>query len=177
VEAVDHADAAPDAVADEAAPAEVDGATCPGWFDPASGLCWQDPPDDGLRSWDEAITYCTTLVLGGLGSWHLPTISELRSFIRGCPATETGGTCGVTDACLASRCSDACRGCPLLGGPDARGAYWPPGLGGTVVQYWSSSPWAEDAAFYAWAVAFNGGAVFNNNKTYRYVIRCVRPGP
>src|SRR4030042_1163627 len=66
--------------------------------DPVSGLTWQKAPPSKYLSWEEAITYCEELSVAG-GGWHLPTISELRSLIRGCDATGTGGSCGVAVSC------------------------------------------------------------------------------
>ncbi|MBI5490779.1 MAG: DUF1566 domain-containing protein [Deltaproteobacteria bacterium] len=167
-----------------------------GYFDAAANLCWENPPRVGYAyggmSWDDAVTYCDALSLGGYGpgSWHLPTVSELRSLLRGCPSTETGGACGVTDACLdVTACSsDACwAGCDIFGGPGPRAAYWPPGVTGDVEFYdarfyWSSSPatgWGEPAV---WAVAFDTADVgflstAPGSISEFQLRRCVRPGP
>ena len=122
------------------------------------------------------MAYCDALSLSGRDDWHLATNSELRSLIRGCPATETGGSCGVGDSCLGCACwNDACDGCGYLGGPGADGVYWPPELGSAVAGDWSSSPtWS---AFYAWYVCFCNGYVGNGDKTSAGDVRCVRPGP
>jgi hypothetical protein len=45
--------------------------------DNVTGLMWQDNANDGLKSFDEAGTYCTGLTLGGYEDWRLPVIKEL----------------------------------------------------------------------------------------------------
>ena len=161
--------------------AEVDEATCPGWNDPAMHLCWQDPPEEELRNWYNAVAHCTGLVLGGLDGWHLPTINELRSFIRGCPDTEIGGRCHVTDACLMWHCWNEadCGGCSETDdgrGPGSGGAYWPPEASGTPYWYWSSSSYYS-RDWEAWVVYFPRGYVDRFEKELTFRVRCVRPGP
>ena len=144
--------------------------------DVSGDLTWQDPPSNDYMTWEEAISYCENLSLDG-GDWRLPTISELRSLIRGCDATKLGGSCGVTDGCTdyADCWNDACCGCEYLEGPGSGGAYWPDGMSGEVSWYWSSSPVADGDSG-AWGVDFNDGDVGYNS----YVdgggnARCVRP--
>lgn len=60
-------------------------------------LSWSDKAIEKMN-WDDAIKYCEDL--GG----RLPTIDELRTLIQNCPATETGGECGVTEGCLKISC-------------------------------------------------------------------------
>jgi hypothetical protein len=151
-----------------------------GWFDPSSGLCWQNPPEDAWRDWHEAVAYCDGLDLGGysLGSWRLPTISELRSLIRGCPKTETGGECGVTDSCLGDGCWNYnCWECAFEGGPGAGGAYWPTEVGGSGRWYWSSSSSYAGDSSAAWYVNFYVGYVYYDGKSSTDYVRCVRGGP
>ena len=128
------------------------------WLDPVSGLTWQDPPYSGTKTWNDAKSYCSSLSLAG-GGWRLPTIGELRSLIRGCAATQTGGSCGVTDSCRSySSCQDSsCYGCTHNKGP-AGGCYWPGELSGTCSWYCSSSPVADsgDCVFF---VTFDRGLV------------------
>lgn len=124
------------------------------------GLNWSDASSYSM-TWDEAITYCENL--GG----RLPTISELRTLIQNCPATETGGECGVTDSCLSSAdCwTDPCGGCE----EDETGKY---SVFGDTYYFWSSSE-LSDLAIYAWRVFFLNGSVYSSLKNASYDVRCV----
>jgi len=155
-----------------------------GLYDPTSGLCWQEPPTDFEVSRADAIAYCDTLSLGGYGAgaWHLPTINELRSLIRGCPGTETGGVCPITDSNLSGYYTSGCEGCTEDAGPGAGGNYWPAEITDTSIFYeWyrSSSP-LDGSPSNAWWVNFSTGEV---DQDYHFPIlvamyvRCVRPGP
>ena len=190
-EAVPEAEVAPEADTDAGAEADIDTAAeadaadetsvaCPdGWVDPASGQCWQESSVGSRVDWSAAVDYCESLSVDGLpaGSWRLPTVSELRSLIRGCPDTMTGGACRVTDACLGRSCtSSACSSCDYLGGPAADGCYWDPALDGFCTWYWSSSPYVG-ATSYAWAVDFVDGSVFSVIKTNSRNVRCIRAAP
>jgi hypothetical protein len=142
------------------------------WTDTSSGLMWQNA-SDCCYAWDAAKTYCQDLTWGGYSDWRLPSISELRSLIRGCDATETGGSCGVTDSCLDSSCwNQPCSGCAYLDGSGPSGIYWPPELSGEVSWYWSSSAVA-DGDNLAWFVNFFYGYV-SYNIGNDYHARCVR---
>ena len=144
------------------------------WYDSSSGLTWQNPPADDLMVWDYAKDYCTNLSLDGHNDWRLPTISELRSLIRGCPGTVTGGACGVTDSCTDISCNDSggCYDCSSGDGP-ADGCYWPDEMEGSCSYYWSSSP-VEDFDNLAWYVGFYDGNVNVNYVGYYGYVRCVR---
>jgi len=158
-------------------PALEDCAEGEGIYDPSCDLCWQDPPQDAGVSWQAALDTCDGLSLGGADDWRLPTVSELRTLIRGCPATETGGECYVNDECLEWMCwSDPCEGCDSFGGPGDEGCYWDPGLEGICDRwYWSSSAYEDDDA-YAWGVYFYYAAVSTTDKTDSHGVRCVRSG-
>ncbi len=144
------------------------------WYDSSSGLTWQNPPADSTMEWQEAIDYCDNLSLDGHSDWRLPTISELRSLIRGCPGTVTGGACGVTDSCTDSSCNDSggCSDCLNDNGP-ADGCYWPNEMEGPCSYYWSSSP-VEDLRNFASRVYFYYGSVYFADGDSSANIRCLR---
>ncbi|MDP8222378.1 MAG: PEGA domain-containing protein [Candidatus Lernaella stagnicola] len=146
------------------------------WTDSSTGLTWQVSPTGGEMKWSAAKSHCEGLSLGGQSGWRLPTITELRSLIRGCPATQKGGSCGVTDSCLSYKScrTSVCDGCSSKGGPGSGGAYWPPDLSGEVSWYWSSSAVA-DLDRYAWYVYFYDGDVYNGGYVNDgHDARCVR---
>lgn len=143
------------------------------WKDSRSGLTWQVNPS-GKMTWSKAKSHCKNLILGGYSDWRLPTISELRSLIRGCLATQTGGSCGVTDSCHSyENCSNtACHGCSAGNGP-ANGCHWASELQGDCWYYWSSSPVA-DIKKSAWFVEFDLGNIFYSFVLGSLYVRCVR---
>lgn len=145
------------------------------WIDSSSGLTWQNPRADDSMGWEEAKQYCVDLNLDG-GGWHLPSIDELRSLIRGCPGTELGSTsCSVEEGgCLDSSCikGDLCVDCLNHAGP-ANGCYWPDEMLGGCWWYWSST--AEDGNDdVAWGVFFTMGSVTSNSCNTDQLVRCVR---
>jgi hypothetical protein len=159
------------------------------WTDPATKLTWQVPSAVTVMDWYEAVEYCDNLYVEGDG-WRLPSIDELRSLIRDCPATQAGGSCGVSDECLDMwEClTDTCNGC------EDGGCNWPPelfyeGESNCVTSYWSSStyhavipgtgePIPEDGIC-AWAVMYAGGLIGFSHKDGKsglgeIRVRCVR---
>jgi hypothetical protein len=121
----------------------------------------------------EAENHCKVNVDGLPGAgWRLPTISELRSLVRGCPATVTDGTCRVIDSCVVDSCfTDVCFGCALRTGE----CRWDPGLGGDCSSswFWSSIP-VTDAPANAWGVAFDTGQINRGAVDQDGAVRCVR---
>ena len=144
------------------------------WLDTSTGLTWENPgpgPYD-VMDWPSAKSYCADLTLAG-GGWRIPTIGELRSLIRGCAATEIGGSCKVTDSCLKSSCwNKPCDGCDSHKGPASGGCYWPKELSGNCFAYWSSSAVAgsSDDIF---TVSFDEAFLARYSSDI-YNVRCVR---
>jgi len=48
-------------------------------------------------NWNQAIDYCKNLNEDGFTDWRLPNIDELRTIIKNCSKTETGGECNVSE--------------------------------------------------------------------------------
>ena len=130
-------------------------------------LTWSSTADKEM-DWNDGLAYCKNLNEGGYSDWHLPTISELRTLIQNCPATETGGECGITDGCLSwEKCwNDACDGCDH----DYSGKY---SKLGNSYWLWSSSIFSDDI-YYAWDVFFHTGSIYRDLKTRKGHVRCVR---
>ncbi|MBR6421525.1 DUF1566 domain-containing protein [bacterium] len=140
--------------------------------DSSTGYIWSEKAS-GTMAWQAAKDHCSGLNssnYGGYSSgWHLPNISELRTLIQNCSATQTGSSCGVTDSCLSyTDCrNDACSGCSS----DSTGKYSK--FGDTDV-LWSSSILSNEYG-YAWDVHFDSGSVrSNDNFVLNYNVRCVR---
>jgi len=150
------------------------------WTDPASGLTWQIWPlaESNYMNWSTAKAHCRDLDLAGHTDWHLPTIGELRSLIRGCPGTELGGSCKVGETgCLSGSCEGPgdCLSCSVGGGP-ADGSYWPDEMQGVDKGYWSSTitEGGYNDLGWAWTVTFHDGTVGGDHVNYEYRARCVR---
>ena len=86
-----------------------------GWLDETTNLRWQTEYPNlkagevsterkATHTWSEAVAYCLELGDG----WRLPTVTELRTLIRGCDRIEWDtewtsvpeGVCAVHDNCL-----------------------------------------------------------------------------
>lgn len=109
---------------------------------------WSAASTDTMNH-SNAISYCEDLSDGGY-TWRLPTINELRTLIQNCSATQTGGTCGVTDTCLESSCkNDDCGGCS---GSESYSKF------GDTGKFWSSSQ-STGGIFSYWGVDFDIGSI------------------
>lgn len=49
--------------------------------DAVTTLVWQQQDDAITKTWEQALTYCEGLSLGGFTDWRLPNIKELRSIV------------------------------------------------------------------------------------------------
>ncbi|HTU58623.1 MAG TPA: DUF1566 domain-containing protein [Polyangiales bacterium] len=125
------------------------------------------------QTWPAASAHCQSLQTCELDDWQLPSIDLLRSVIRGCPATQTGGACRVNDSCLADRCEDGCAGCAAGTGPST-GWYLPAEVvGGSIDVFWSTAV-ASDHADMAWSLDASSGAIIKQLKTATAATLCVR---
>jgi len=155
------------------------------WTDTASGLSWRRNINPERLSWEDAKKYCDSLEWYG-NDWRLPSISELRSLVRGCPTIEYGGACWVYDQCPSHLECEAdnndpevnvCSGlynCRVADKNENEG-YCPPEINSVGKLYpttWSST---EDGD-YAFVIDFYRGLLtgyFKNTDTYKYWALCV----
>lgn len=131
---------------------------------------WSDSAPDPM-TWDEAIKYCNELENKGHDDWHLPTISELRMRITDCPATESDGSCPVSEIDNHLTWDDLKEefGCDGCNDGKNHSPYYSKDTG----WYWSSSARSEDSIV-AFRVNFDTGAVGNYNKDHKFNVRCIR---
>ncbi len=148
------------------------------YFDYATNLAWENMPKNYKILWSVAKNYCLNLVVYGYDDWRMPAISELRTLVRDCSNTETGGECAVTDSCSTVSCFDEIdcfEPCPQGSGPaEPNNCYWLSDLGGECsadIQYWSYSV-ADD--YNAWMIDFDYASIHLGDYTYNGAIRCVR---
>ncbi|MBI5527849.1 MAG: SUMF1/EgtB/PvdO family nonheme iron enzyme [Deltaproteobacteria bacterium] len=140
------------------------------WYDPTTDLTWKASPAGIAMDWTAAGNYCTGLG----GGWRMPTISELRLLVQGCPSSAAGGACGVTDACSTGSCrTSSCDGCTPGLGPDS-GCYWPVVLNGSCAVTVSATEYTVGSK--VWAIDFTTGRVDSVLENLIYNVRCVRSG-
>ena len=148
------------------------------WEDVGTGLMWQVEPGC-CKSRQKASAYCEGLTFSGYDDWRLPTISELRTLVTGCVATDSEGTCNVSDECTDDSCADdSCSGCEGLDGPGNGGHYLPKGLTGGNYHTWSSTSVTgkEDIDKFGWSLSTTYAEIsFSETEIENYIgMRCVR---
>jgi hypothetical protein len=117
-------------------------------FHQSTGLTWQRVDDNVSRTWENALTYCEGLPLGGFDDWRLPNIRELQTIVDYSTASPTIDT-----------------------------SVFPGTNYGSGQQYWSSTTSAGSSS-YALLVYFEYGTVVSVSKgtsATKYT-RCVRGG-
>lgn len=119
----------------------------------STGLIWQQEDDDTQRTWEDALTYCQNLDLGGFNDWRVPNVKELQTIVdyrRYSPAIDES----------------------YFPVPDSRNSW--------DFDYWTSTTVTSgtyDDLSYAWQVDFIGGNTYNGSssgKTQLVFVRCVR---
>jgi len=140
------------------------------WTDPVTNLMWEvtgTSPTKLAATHATAETYCSNLILASYDDWRLPTLDELRSLVRGCGATFTGGSCIIPPT--KPEDTQTCVGCTNNAGP-AAGCYWPAQLTGTCGFYWASTL-APNGAY---RLDYSNAAITSGSLTHAMYRRCVR---
>ena len=132
-------------------------------------LIWSDRSSSTMN-WSSAKQYCEDLTEGGYTDWRLPTISELRTTIKNCSGSQSGGSCRVSDSCLSSDCwSKSC----YCDDRSNNGGYYSKLGDADGIYLWSSST-LSDSTGNAWYVDFRYGHVDDYGKSGNSYVRCVR---
>ncbi len=138
-------------------------------------LEWSDRSQKNM-DWNAAKQYCKNLTEGGYNDWRLPNIDELRTTIRNCSKTETGGQCKVSGKNgRLSRGDWNPEGSCYCESRNNNGGYYSKLGDDDNVWLWSSST-RSDNTDAAWGVYFRSGRVGSHYKSYEYdaYVRCVR---
>lgn len=138
-------------------------------------LEWSDKSSNRM-TWNAAKNYCSNLTEGGHNDWRLPNIDELRTLIKNCPKTETGGQCKVSEksGCLSYlQCGGYKDGSCHCESRSNNGGYYSKLGDPDGVWLWSSST-TSDATDGAWGVGFEQGYLFSYGKLDGSYVRCVR---
>jgi hypothetical protein len=143
------------------------------WKDPTTGLVWELDTSANYSTYAGAVNHCAVMAQGGV-AWHLPSIDELRTLVRGCPATEEGGACPAHNNCTNSELcyTEACDGCNWLAGPGLLGTYRDPCIQGGYSGDWSSTA-AVDTPGSVWYLRHDNASVWIDSKTAFHFARCV----
>ena len=142
-------------------------------FDPATNYYWSKM--SWAMDWDSAKGYCENFEINDLKGWRLPTIDELRTTIRNCTETFTGGKCPVSEKenqlLTEFGNSEDCE-CETLEGDDADGRYSE--FGDKDETLWSSTL-ASDEPEYVWTVtAFDASIDAMPMYTPYFYARCIK---
>lgn len=123
-------------------------------------LEWSDLSKTAMI-YSAAKTYCENLC------GRMPTISELRTLVQNCPASETGGACGVTDTCPSCYTDEGCKSCD----GDSTGKYSK--LGDANI-WLLSATMTSTAGDYVWHLSFQNGGIGGSTLDNGANVRCVR---
>jgi len=134
--------------------------------DAASGLSWSAKAMHP-KNWDDALFYCENLEENGVKNWKLPNIDELRTLIKDCDGTVSGGGCKVSSdrGCLSY---DSCWSTFCLCKAGEGGKYSKFGDSGGL---WSSSEAGDEGA---WYINFYEAKIIDDYKESSYAVRCVK---
>jgi len=142
--------------------------------DTVSSLMWQRANAQTLTQ-EGAVSLCSSSIVAGFKNWRVPNISELRSIVSGCESLKT---CGVTEICTDSTCSDNnCDGCTNSAGLGPQGLYLAADIwtytGDANGRFWSSTSVPDKADSY-WFIRFSNASVAYNWDGNEYSVICVR---
>ena len=130
----------------------------------------------GKMNWNSAVSYCENLTEDGHSDWRLPDIDELRTTIKNCPKTETGGECSISEkgGCLSQQClGEREKGSCVCSYKANNSGYYSKLGDPDGVWLWSSTALSDDSNK-RWRVGFSTGLVISSEASVSFHVRCVR---
>lgn len=141
------------------------------WTDSATGYGWS--ASFGEKRFDtrlHAIQYCENLTVNGKSDWELANIDELRTLIRNCPRTQSGGAC---DTEVPWYDYEGCGSC-VGDSPSIKWFGTPEVASYSGVSSVLSSSLAMGGTVSFWTVQFHSGSVFHASDPMTSGYLCVR---
>ena len=135
--------------------------------DAVTGYIWSSKSNGNIKG-QNAAEYCENSTEGGL-SWKLPTIDELRTLIKGCDNTKTGGDCAISEKDGKLSQDFWSSKCYCSDDSFDEGIYSI--FGDTENWFWSSSFRTEDSSM--WGVDFHQARVTAEDPATKAYVRCV----
>lgn len=164
----------PDGSCNEGLTCDEENNICVVGFGSSSGsLTWSSLAPSTM-TWQDAVNYCSRLSEDGANGWRLPTITELRTLIRGCDTTEAYArpnvSCAVREpTCLSASCEDIDK-CHCERRNNS--SFYSKLEDGDI--WLCSSSVVSDRTDFVWSVGFATAAVHPSSKSYPHSVRCVR---
>ena len=140
--------------------------------DSSTGLVWSANLPEKMM-FEKAFDYCDNLVEGVISDWRLPTISELRTLIVNCPASEPGGECGVTDDCLSRDECWTLTNCKCRYGEAAYSKFYSKSVS-ELISSASKTGKIQSGFDTVWCVDFKDAEITSCSLEYKLNFRCVR---
>ena len=144
--------------------------------DSTTRLMWSEKSSYWME-WLRAFDYCDSISDAVFGNWRVPNIDELRTLIKNCPSTETGGKCKVSEknGKLSSSYWYPEGSCFCNESENSGGYYSKLGDGDEPYDGWLwSSSIISDYDMMAWHVLFESGGVYGGELGSYSLVRCVR---
>ena len=146
---------------------------CEGYYSWDGSKCgYQWSTQSSKEKGEDASIYCETLNADGYSDWRLPTLDELRSLVRHCPETFTGGSCPATMGWInpyGSLPESCTRGCSEDGYSYHGKFNWGETWSDTGTKY-GGMAWSQSH----YTVNFKDGSLDTWNNSSSFYIHCIR---
>lgn len=126
-------------------------------FDKKNKIVWQKTYSKKKMHKEDAVKYCSSLKYGGVEKWRMPTISEMKTLIKGCASVNA-----------------AKYRCKEIGGPGEHGCYWDDKImGKDCDRFWSITPEPGGPDYGSFFIDFYNGGIATASNWNEYLVICV----